>query len=68
VKLFCRHGSGTILGGVGRGAERERAGLPMSLAVQHSLTADQIAHTFSHSTPRCRGSLTEAARQLMLRS
>ena len=39
--------------------------MPISLAVQNNLTADQIAHTFS-IYPSLSGSLTEAARLLML--
>ena len=39
--------------------------LPVSVAVQHGLTTDQLAHTFS-IYPSLGGSITEAARQLML--
>jgi pyruvate/2-oxoglutarate dehydrogenase complex dihydrolipoamide dehydrogenase (E3) component len=35
------------------------------MAVQHALTADQVAHTFA-IYPSLSGSVTEAARQLML--
>ena len=38
--------------------------LPVSMAVQHSLTVDQLAHTFA-IYPSLSGSLTEAARQLI---
>jgi len=65
VKLFCRPGSGTILGGVVVAPRASELILPISLAVQHSLTADQLAHTFA-IYPSLSGSLTEAARQLML--
>jgi dihydrolipoamide dehydrogenase len=65
VKLFCRPGSGTILGGVVVAPNASELILPVSLAVQHGLTADQIAHTFS-IYPSLSGSLTETARQLML--
>ena len=65
VKFFCRPGSGTILGGVVVAPNASELILPISLAVQHGLTADQIAHTFS-IYPSLSGSVTEAARQLML--
>ena len=65
VKLFCRPGSGTVLGGVVVSPRASELILAVSLAVQHGLTADQVAHTFS-IYPSLSGSLTEAARQLML--
>jgi pyruvate/2-oxoglutarate dehydrogenase complex dihydrolipoamide dehydrogenase (E3) component len=63
VKLFCRPGSGTVLGGVVVAPSASELVLPVSLAVQHGLTVDQISHTFS-IYPSLSGSLTEAARQL----
>ena len=65
VKLFCRPGSGTILGGVVAAPRASELILSVSLAVQHGLTVDQLAHTFS-IYPSLGGSITEAARQLML--
>lgn len=65
VKLFCRPGTGTVLGGVVVAPGASELVLPVSLAVQHDLTADQLAHTFA-IYPSLSGSLTEAARQLML--
>ncbi len=65
VKFFCRPGSGTVLGGVVVAPNASELILPISLAVQHGLTADQIAHTFA-IYPSLSGSVTEAARQLML--
>ena len=65
VKFFCRPGSGTVLGGVVVAPNASELIMPISLAVQHGLTADQIAHTFS-IYPSLSGSVTEAARQLML--
>lgn len=65
VKLFCRPGSGTILGGVVVAPRASELILPVSMAVQHGLTSDQLAHTFS-IYPSLGGSITEAARQLML--
>ena len=66
VKFFCRPGSGTVLGGVVVAPNASELIMPISLAVQHGLTVDQIAHTFS-IYPSLSGSVTEAARQLMLR-
>ena len=66
VKFFCRPGSGTVLGGVVVAPNASELVMPISLAVQHGLTADQIAHTFA-IYPSLSGSVTEAARQLMLR-
>ena len=65
VKLFCRPGSGTVLGGVVVAPRASELILAVSLAVQHGLTTDQLAHTFA-IYPSLSGSLTEAARQLML--
>lgn len=64
VKFFCRPGSGTVLGGVVVAPRASELILPVSLAVQHALTVDQVAHTFA-IYPSLSGSLTEAARQLM---
>ena len=65
VKFFCRPGSGTVLGGVVVAPTASELIMPMSLAVQHGLTVDQIAHTFA-IYPSLSGSVTEAARRLML--
>ena len=65
VKFFCRPGSGTVLGGVVVAPRASELILSVSLAVQHGLTVDQVAHTFA-IYPSLSGSLTEAARQLML--
>lgn len=64
VKLFARPDVGTVLGGVVVAPQASELVLPMSMAVQHSLTVDQLAHTFA-IYPSLAGSLTEAARQLM---
>ncbi len=64
VKFFCRPGSGTVLGGVVVAPTASELVMPISLAVQHGLTAEQIAHTFA-IYPSLSGSVTEAARQLM---
>ena len=65
VKLFIRPGSGQVMGGVVVAPRASELILSVSLAVSHGLTADQLAHTFA-IYPSLSGSLTEAARQLML--
>ena len=65
VKLYCRPGSGTVLGGVVVAPRASEIILPVSLAVQNALTVDQLAHTFT-IYPSLSGSITEAARQLHL--
>jgi dihydrolipoamide dehydrogenase len=64
VKVFCRPGSGVVLGGVVVAPIASELILPLSLGVQLGLTVDQLAHTFS-IYPSLSGSLTEAGRQLM---
>lgn len=63
VKLFCRPGSGSVLGGVIVAPRASELILSVSLAVENGLTVDQIAHTFS-IYPSLSGSITEAARVL----
>ncbi|MFC4586603.1 NAD(P)H-quinone dehydrogenase [Sphaerisporangium corydalis] len=65
VKLFCRPHTGIVLGGVIVAPRASELILALSLAVQHRLTVDQIAHTFA-VYPSLAGSITEAARRLML--
>jgi NAD(P)H dehydrogenase (quinone) len=65
VKLYCRPGTGAVLGGVVVAPRASELILPVSMAVQHGLTVDQIAHTFA-IYPSITGSITEAARQLHL--
>jgi pyruvate/2-oxoglutarate dehydrogenase complex dihydrolipoamide dehydrogenase (E3) component len=65
VKIFCRPGTGTVLGGVVVAPNASELIMTLSMAVQHALTADQVAHTFA-IYPSLSGSVTEAARQLML--
>jgi dihydrolipoamide dehydrogenase len=63
VKLFARRASGTVLGGVVVAPRASELILPVSLAVQHNLSVDQLANTFT-IYPSLSGSITEAARQL----
>jgi NAD(P)H dehydrogenase (quinone) len=64
VKLIARRSSGMVLGGVVVAPRASELILGVSLAVEQSLTVDQIAHTFA-VYPSLSGSLTEAARKLM---
>jgi len=63
VKLFCRPGTGTIVGGVVVGPRASELIHPVSLAVAEGLTADQLAHAFT-VYPSVSGSVAEAARRL----
>jgi dihydrolipoamide dehydrogenase len=63
VKLYCRPGTGAVLGGVVVAPRASELILPVSIAVQNGLTVDQLAHTFT-IYPSITGSITEAARQL----
>ncbi len=63
VKLFCRTGTGVVVGGVVVGPRASELIHPVSLAVAESLTADQLARTFT-VYPSISGSLAEAARRL----
>ncbi|MEV4758031.1 NAD(P)H-quinone dehydrogenase [Micromonospora sp. NPDC049559] len=65
VKLFCRPASGQVIGGVVVAPKASELILPITMAVENHLTVDQIAHTIT-IYPSLSGSVTEAARQLML--
>jgi NAD(P)H dehydrogenase (quinone) len=65
VKLFCRPASGQVIGGVVVAPKAGELILPITLAVENNLTVDQLAHTIT-IYPSLSGSITEAARQLML--
>jgi dihydrolipoamide dehydrogenase len=64
VKVFARPGTGLVLGGVIVAPRASELILPLSIAIEQSLTVDQIAHTFS-IYPSLSGSVTEAARTVM---
>jgi NAD(P)H dehydrogenase (quinone) len=64
VKLFARRSSGMVLGGVVVAPRASELILAISLAVERSLTVDEVAQTFA-VYPSLSGSLTEAARRLM---
>jgi dihydrolipoamide dehydrogenase len=63
VKLFCRPSTGIVVGGVVVGPRASELIHPVSLAVDESLTADQLAHAFT-VYPSMSGSVAEAARRL----
>ncbi|SDY01401.1 dihydrolipoamide dehydrogenase [Micromonospora pattaloongensis] len=65
VKLFCRPLSGQVIGGVVVAPNASELILPITMAVENHLTVDQLAHTIT-IYPSLSGSITEAARQLML--
>ncbi|MFV2196961.1 NAD(P)H-quinone dehydrogenase [Nocardiopsis sp. LOL_012] len=67
VKLICRQHTGIVLGGVIVGPRASELILAVSVAVQQNLTVDDLAHTFA-VYPSLSGSVTEAARSLMLAS
>ncbi|MGH3624795.1 MAG: NAD(P)H-quinone dehydrogenase [Sciscionella sp.] len=64
VKLFCRHATGTVVGGVVAAPNASELILPIALAVRNQLSAEDLATTFS-VYPALTGSITEAGRQLM---
>jgi dihydrolipoamide dehydrogenase len=64
VKLFCRSGSGTVIGGVVVAPKASELILPIALAVENHLSVTQLAQTIT-IYPSLSGSLAEAARQLM---
>ncbi|NYD40880.1 NAD(P)H-quinone dehydrogenase [Nocardioides panaciterrulae] len=63
VKLFCRPGSGIVVGGVVVAPRASELIHPISIAVAESLTADQLAQVFT-VYPSMSGSVAEAARRL----
>ena len=63
VKLFCRPGTGIVVGGVVVGPRASELIHPISIAVAESLTADQLAQAFT-VYPSMSGSIAEAARRL----
>jgi pyruvate/2-oxoglutarate dehydrogenase complex dihydrolipoamide dehydrogenase (E3) component len=63
VKLFCRAGTGTVLGGVVVAPRASELIHPVTLAVTQRLTVDDVANTFT-VYPSLSGSIAEAARQL----
>ncbi|MCS4489520.1 NAD(P)H-quinone dehydrogenase [Corynebacterium sp. ES2794-CONJ1] len=65
VKIFCRRASGIVIGGVVVAPTASELILPIAVAVTNQLTVDQLASTFA-VYPSLSGSITEAARQLIV--
>ena len=63
VKLFCRRGMGTVVGGVVVAPSASELIHPISLAVEARLSVDQVARAFA-VYPSLSGSIAEAARRL----
>jgi dihydrolipoamide dehydrogenase len=63
VKVFCRPGSGLVMGGVVVAPRASELIHPVSLAVRSGLTVDQVAEAFT-VYPSLSGSVAEAAREL----
>ncbi|HEY3528589.1 MAG TPA: NAD(P)H-quinone dehydrogenase [Nocardioides sp.] len=63
VKLFCRPGTGIVVGGVVVAPRASELIHPVSIAVAESMTADQLAQAFT-VYPSISGSVAEAARRL----
>ncbi len=63
VKLFCRPGTGIVVGGVVVAPSASELIHPVSIAVAESLTVDQLAQAFT-VYPSMSGSVAEAARRL----
>lgn len=63
VKLFCRPGTGIVVGGVIVAPRASELIHAVSLAVESRMTVDQVAHAFT-VYPSLSGSVAEAARRL----
>jgi NAD(P)H dehydrogenase (quinone) len=63
VKLFCRPGTGIVIGGVVVAPRASELIYPVATAVDQQLNVDQLAHSFT-VYPSLSGSISEAARQL----
>jgi dihydrolipoamide dehydrogenase len=63
VKMFCHNASGTVIGGVVVAPRASELIFPVTLAVEHRLTVDDVAHAFT-VYPSLSGSIAEAARRL----
>jgi dihydrolipoamide dehydrogenase len=67
VKLFCRPGTGIVIGGVVVAPKASELIYSIAIAVDQQLSVDQIANSFT-VYPSMTGSIAEAARRLHLRS
>lgn len=66
VKVFCRPGTGIVMGGVVVAPQASELIHPIALAVECRLTVDQLARAFT-VYPSLSGSVAEAARRLRRR-
>ncbi|NEE52443.1 NAD(P)H-quinone dehydrogenase, partial [Streptomyces sp. SID8455] len=66
VKIFCRPGTGIVVGGCVVAPRASELIHPISLAVDNNLTVEQIANAFT-VYPSLSGSIAEVARQLHTR-
>jgi pyruvate/2-oxoglutarate dehydrogenase complex dihydrolipoamide dehydrogenase (E3) component len=64
VKLFCRHATGVVIGGLVVAPIASELILPIAMAVQNRITVNELAETFA-IYPSLSGSITEAARRLI---
>jgi pyruvate/2-oxoglutarate dehydrogenase complex dihydrolipoamide dehydrogenase (E3) component len=63
VKLFARTGSGTVIGGVIVAPKASELIFPVTMAMEHRLTVDQLARVFP-VFPSLTGSISDAARAM----
>jgi len=63
IKIFATPNSGIVIGGVVVAPSASELIHPLSIAVRHRLTVDQLAEAFT-VYPSLSGSLAEAARRL----
>ena len=63
VKIFCTHTNRTVIGSVVVAPQASELIYPLTLAVEHRLTVDDLATTFT-VYPSLTGSIAEAARRL----
>ncbi|WP_171164083.1 NAD(P)H-quinone dehydrogenase [Streptomyces sp. I05A-00742] len=66
VKMFCRPGTGIVVGGVVVAPRASELIHPIAIAVDNNLTVEQIANAFT-VYPSLSGSVAEVARQLHTR-
>ena len=63
VKLIASRGTGTVIGGVIVGPKASELIFPLTLAVEHGLTVDEVAEAFT-VYPSLTGCITDAARAM----
>jgi dihydrolipoamide dehydrogenase len=63
IKVFCRPGTGIVIGGVVVSPRASELIFPLTVAVDQRLTVDQLSQSFT-VYPSISGSIAEAARRL----